>query len=101
MNTYGLPRREDMREWASGKAIAAGMWLRLGFFGGLGVCVVALSRLAEQHGRAWTSVGLALAGAALAVLSVRRAWVLLQDEASKADTVAHVATGGVPEPVTR
>lgn len=100
MNTYGIPRR-DMREWASGKAIAAGMWLRLGFFGGLGVTIVALSRLFEHQGRVWSSLGLAVAGAALAALSVRRAWMLLQEDDATPDAGgASVPAGAVPKPAT-
>jgi hypothetical protein len=65
------------RELRSSAAAAAGMWLRLGFLGGVGIAALAIAQLVSGEASLPLAVAASIGGSALAAFSLRRVWRLL------------------------
>lgn len=70
-------RGNSVRPRWDGPAVAAGIWLRLGAFGGAGVALGAVVGMIDGGVRVAPGLAAAAGGALLCAYSLRRAWCLL------------------------
>jgi len=73
---------ETMQMQLPGPVIEASLWLRIGFFSGVSIVAVAFMEFLQSHSGLLLSSLSAVLGAALAVISVRRALALLDRESA-------------------
>ncbi len=83
METYYSPVTHDVHRRIAWPLIASGLWLRLGFVGASGSVAAMIAMFTGDTGP-WAALPLAIAGAALAAYSWRRALAVLE----RADTPA-------------
>jgi hypothetical protein len=95
--------RGDAHPELMSTAVAVGLWLRFGFFGGVGLVVVAIAHLVGGDSDRIALLALALAAAALAAFSLHRAWRIVNADVDSvnADVDSSGETAIGPAPAVR